>query len=269
MTNSIAVAPTLPEELQHADQQVDRDRDQRQRLQPERDAPLGPRHRAARTGYVGRSRGGVHAALFLAGKRPPRTGVVGGRDALLPPRARGAPLPRGRCDVRGGAAASSRRPARCAIGMVTDVGGLGDRSFNDSAYAGLVRAKKRSARRHDRAPVALGGGLSDQHDRPRQQRVRRDLRDRVLDGARRHRGRGTLPEAAFLDHRRRRRPAERDLGDVQGGGRLVSRRRARRDDDQDEDDRVPGRNRHPAAAQVRGRVSPPARARSTPRSRCW
>lgn len=29
------------------------------------------------------------------------------------------------------------------IGMVTDTGGLGDRSFNDSAYAGLVRAKER------------------------------------------------------------------------------------------------------------------------------
>jgi basic membrane protein A len=28
------------------------------------------------------------------------------------------------------------------IGMVTDVGGLGDRSFNDSAYAGLQRAKR-------------------------------------------------------------------------------------------------------------------------------
>jgi basic membrane protein A len=28
------------------------------------------------------------------------------------------------------------------IGMVTDTGGLGDRSFNDSAYAGLVRAKR-------------------------------------------------------------------------------------------------------------------------------
>jgi basic membrane protein A len=27
------------------------------------------------------------------------------------------------------------------VGMVTDVGGLGDRSFNDSAYAGLMRAK--------------------------------------------------------------------------------------------------------------------------------
>ncbi|MGD0472489.1 MAG: BMP family ABC transporter substrate-binding protein [Candidatus Velthaea sp.] len=31
-------------------------------------------------------------------------------------------------------------PAR--IGMVTDTGGLGDRSFNDSAYAGLVAAQK-------------------------------------------------------------------------------------------------------------------------------
>ena len=31
-------------------------------------------------------------------------------------------------------------PAR--IGMVTDVGGLGDRSFNDSAYAGLLAAKR-------------------------------------------------------------------------------------------------------------------------------
>jgi basic membrane protein A and related proteins len=28
------------------------------------------------------------------------------------------------------------------IGMVTDVGGLGDRSFNDSAYAGLIAAQK-------------------------------------------------------------------------------------------------------------------------------
>ena len=38
--------------------------------------------------------------------------------------------------VRGKAASGMVR-----IGMVTDVGGLGDRSFNDSAYRGLVRAK--------------------------------------------------------------------------------------------------------------------------------
>jgi basic membrane protein A len=43
------------------------------------------------------------------------------------------------------AAASGCAPKRAAngaprIGMVTDVGGLGDRSFNYSAYAGLVRA---------------------------------------------------------------------------------------------------------------------------------
>ncbi len=41
------------------------------------------------------------------------------------------------------AGCTSRRTADGAvrIAMVTDVGGLGDRSFNDSAYAGLVRAR--------------------------------------------------------------------------------------------------------------------------------
>lgn len=33
------------------------------------------------------------------------------------------------------------RPGQLTLGMVTDVGGLGDRSFNDSAYRGLVRAR--------------------------------------------------------------------------------------------------------------------------------
>lgn len=33
------------------------------------------------------------------------------------------------------------QPGQLTLGMVTDVGGLGDRSFNDSAYRGLVRAR--------------------------------------------------------------------------------------------------------------------------------
>lgn len=33
------------------------------------------------------------------------------------------------------------KPGQLTLGMVTDVGGLGDHSFNDSAYAGLMRAK--------------------------------------------------------------------------------------------------------------------------------
>jgi basic membrane protein A and related proteins len=41
------------------------------------------------------------------------------------------------CGAKGTASGAVR------IGMVTDVGGLGDRSFNDSAYAGLVRARDR------------------------------------------------------------------------------------------------------------------------------
>jgi basic membrane protein A len=40
------------------------------------------------------------------------------------------------CADRTGAA-----DGRLRLGMVTDVGGLGDRSFNDSAYAGLLRAR--------------------------------------------------------------------------------------------------------------------------------
>lgn len=40
-----------------------------------------------------------------------------------------------------GCAAHQGAGGAVRIGMVTDVGGLGDRSFNDSAYRGLVRAK--------------------------------------------------------------------------------------------------------------------------------
>jgi basic membrane protein A and related proteins len=35
------------------------------------------------------------------------------------------------------------RPGQLTLGMVTDVGGLGDRSFNDSAYRGLLMARAR------------------------------------------------------------------------------------------------------------------------------
>jgi len=45
-------------------------------------------------------------------------------------------LPRGRRDV-GGTAASSFR-----VGLVFDVGGRGDKSFNDAAYIGLERARR-------------------------------------------------------------------------------------------------------------------------------
>ncbi len=38
--------------------------------------------------------------------------------------------------------AGAVRPGQLALGMVTDVGGLGDKSFNDSAYSGLLHAQK-------------------------------------------------------------------------------------------------------------------------------
>jgi len=45
------------------------------------------------------------------------------------------------CATATGCARSQAAAGTVRIGMVTDTGGLGDRSFNDSAYAGLVRAK--------------------------------------------------------------------------------------------------------------------------------
>ncbi|MBV8642918.1 MAG: BMP family ABC transporter substrate-binding protein [Candidatus Eremiobacteraeota bacterium] len=45
------------------------------------------------------------------------------------------------CALAPGCARRQLPPGTVRIGMVTDVGGLGDRSFNDSAYAGLQRAK--------------------------------------------------------------------------------------------------------------------------------
>ena len=47
------------------------------------------------------------------------------------------------CVVLGGCGRSTSQ-GKVKVGMVTDVGGLGDRSFNDSAYAGLVACKSRA-----------------------------------------------------------------------------------------------------------------------------
>ncbi|HEY4442056.1 MAG TPA: BMP family ABC transporter substrate-binding protein [Candidatus Elarobacter sp.] len=62
----------------------------------------------------------------------------------MSPRSRGAFLSLATLPICG--ALVSCAPKRAGngavrIGMITDVGGLGDRSFNDSAYAGLQRAK--------------------------------------------------------------------------------------------------------------------------------
>jgi len=51
----------------------------------------------------------------------------------------GALLALGACGRHGAGAA---RPGQLTLGMVTDVGGLGDKSFNDSAYRGLIESQK-------------------------------------------------------------------------------------------------------------------------------
>ena len=79
----------------------------------------------------------------------------------MPPRSRAAFLSLATLPMCG--ALASCAPKRAAngavrIGMVTDVGGLGDRSFNDSAYAGLLRAK---AELHAETTVLQSGSAAD------------------------------------------------------------------------------------------------------------
>ena len=45
------------------------------------------------------------------------------------------------CALDGCAARRGPHPGQIKLGMVTDVGGLGDRSFNDSAYRGLIASR--------------------------------------------------------------------------------------------------------------------------------
>jgi len=47
------------------------------------------------------------------------------------------------CVALAGCAPRAASGTGLRVGMVTDVGGLGDRSFNDSAYAGLIRGRDR------------------------------------------------------------------------------------------------------------------------------
>ena len=153
--------------------------------------------------------------------------------------------------------------------MVTDVGGLGDRSFNDSAYAGLVRAKNdlhaattvlqsRSAADYQINMTVLANKEYDEIFA-----IGFLMAQDVDEVAERYPKRHFAIIDAVVD-----RPNV-DLGDVQRGRRLVPGRRARRDDDQDENDRVPRRASTSRCCASSRRASPRARARSTRRSRCW
>ncbi len=74
-------------------------------------------------------------------------------------------------------------PGQTTLGMVTDTGGLGDRSFNDGAYRGLIRAKTQLG-----AYVQVLQSRSAADYQPNltvlTNRIRQDLCRRFSDGAR-------------------------------------------------------------------------------------
>ncbi len=145
----------VAEKLQHADQQIDPDRDQRQRLQPERDPPLEARHRARRA--VARSR-----AVWRR-SRPLSSPYRRGRPAPLVVVARRCPPHRVRrssrwCSPRwaGRRAArrTRRRPACCASGWSPmSEGSAITRSTTPPTPASCARNASSASRRRSSNPA--------------------------------------------------------------------------------------------------------------------
>ena len=112
------------------------------------------------------------------------------------------------------------------IGLVTDIGGLDDKSFNHLAFVGIQRAKSQlgidfkvleSHQESEYVPNLQTAGRGPL--RPRD-------RGRLPHGRRHQEGREGLPDNQLRDHRRRAHPGtgERPGAPVQGAGVGLSRR---------------------------------------------
>ena len=165
---------------------------------------------------------------------------------------------------RAGIAARSGSPAargRMRVGLVFDVGGRGDKSFNDAAYAGLVRAEEElgvegaylePAGSEDREAamrlfaargfdLVIGVGFIFSSDVDRVARDYPAVRFACVDYA---------PP-------RRRCAAERRRARLSRGGGVVPRRRRRRLRLEDPPGRLRRRDERSAHPEVRGRIRRP------------
>ena len=147
------------------------------------------------------------------------------------------------------------------VGLVTDVGRVNDKGFNQSAYEGMEAAKARRPvvlrdRLHrDDQPVRL----REEHRRVRGQRLRRRHRRRLPPRRRDGRRREGVPEREVHQHRRRAGHGPRRVLDDErrepvlrrGPGRLPRRRPGRLADEVEHDRRRRRPPRRPAGRAVR------------------
>ena len=133
--------------------------------------------------------------------------------------------------IRGSSASAAHKASFTAC-LVTDVGGLNDKSFNHLAYVGLQRAQKTGVK----GRVIQSQSSSQLHPEPagvrperRGRHDRRRLPDDRRDGRRRH----VVPEEQVRDRGRRRDDAEAQAEERRGAalpraaGRLPRRVRGR------------------------------------------
>ena len=171
------------------------------------------------------------------------------------------------------------------VGLALDVGGLGDKGFNDLAYAGLNKAiadgiickenTKYVEANSEGSNLRPGGPVADRrrvqpdhrhglrvHGQRQDQRDRAELSRRQL---RHHRRLRDVRHRLRAPERRGQDP-ERRGPDLQGAGRLLPggrRRGARGEEAELQQRRLPGRPDRPADREVRGRVHRRASRRST------
>ena len=178
-------------------------------------SPTGrvPRHRRS-SGSAPTS--SFHRSRSLVGGRPRR-----GRLRLGQHRARSS-------SSAAGLPASTSTPAakKIKVGLVTDIGGLNDRSFNQLANAGLTQSEKDARHRGPRAALEVQRGLHPEPVDAGPAELRPGDRRRLPDGGRDgHRGH-EVPEHQVRDHRRRRHDAEGQADERRRACCSRSRRRA-------------------------------------------
>ena len=108
--------------------------------------------------------------------------------------------------VRGSAASAAHKASFSAC-LVTDIGGLNDKSFNHLAYVGLLRAEKKGVKGRVIQSQSSNQYIPNLQTCAAERRGDHDRR-RVPDDRRDGRGSDVVPEEQVRDRRRRRHDAE-------------------------------------------------------------
>ena len=175
----------------------------------------------------------------------------------------------------GGSTTPSASKSSIKVGLAYDIGGRGDKSFNDSAAAGLDKAKTRASASRPRSsppsPARPTRSKQDAADRCSPGRATtRSSRSASPTPARSKTVAAEVPGHQLRDHRRRELDRSRNVANAglrREAGLLPRRRRRGAEAAKTGNDRLHRRRQRAADPEVPGRLRRRAPRRSTRRSR--